>query len=370
VLFQRKIRVGDIYLVPLGSGKFTIAKVLGLGTRQIGPLGGEVLLFEVYEVLLNEPAPLELNAAKVIGRYCSFLSFVEDGKWKLAKHDPSTAKQSPDSVHTLSADYGITLDDVRQHLGLGRLKYTDAESTLSKYCPACGEQFGQFARCTRCNTVRNEFIGLEHCISDIQGACDLSGSISDVKAPDGRYYYAPYFIDMVRGGKFPGLLSERPIIRPATPDESETVSAILQEAARWLEGTGKPMWRDSELLPSCIADDVNADLFFIAMLNTEPAGVIKFQLKDVLFWPDVPQGDSAFVHRLAVRRRFAGKGISTALLTWAAENARALGRRYLRLDCEASRQKLRAVYERFGFRHHSDRQVGPYFVSRYEYEVT
>lgn len=174
---------------------------------------------------------------------------------------------------------------------------------------------------------------------------------------------------MVRAGKFPELLSKHPIIRPATPDDIETVSAILQEAARWLEDTGKPMWRDSELLPSRIGDDVNADLFVIAMLNTEPAGIIKFQLQDSLFWPDVPQTDSAFVHRLAVRRRFAGKGVSTALLNWAAEKARSMGKRYLRLDCEASRPKLRAVYELFGFRHHSDRQVGPYFVSRYEYEL-
>jgi GNAT superfamily N-acetyltransferase len=129
------------------------------------------------------------------------------------------------------------------------------------------------------------------------------------------------------------------------------------------------MWRDSELLPSRIDDDVNAGLFFVAMLNTEPAGVIKFQLEDPLFWPDVPHTDSAFVHRLAVRRRFAGKSVSTALLSWAAENARSLGKHYLRLDCEASRQKLRAFYERFGFRHHSNRQVGPYFVSRYEYAL-
>ena len=36
----------------------------------------------------------------------------------------------------------------------------------------------------------------------------------------------------------------------------------------------------------------------------------------------------------------------------------ALGFRYLRLDCVAT-PRLRAVYERFGFEHHSDRQVGP-----------
>ena len=55
---------------------------------------------------------------------------------------------------------------------------------------------------------------------------------------------------------------------------------------------------------------------------------------------------------------------------WAVEQARLLGREYLRLDCEASRARLRAVYERFGFVHHSDRKVGPYCVARYEYRVT
>lgn len=144
---------------------------------------------------------------------------------------------------------------------------------------------------------------------------------------------------------------------------------ILREAAAWLEQQGTVMWRDDELLPVRIAEDVAAGLFFIAEHGNELAGVVKLQLEDELFWPDVPQGNSAFVHRLAVRRRFAGGAVSSALLNWAVDHARSLGRDYLRLDCEASRTRLRSVYERFGFRHHSDRQVGPYFVSRYEYPL-
>jgi hypothetical protein len=42
----------------------------------------------------------------------------------------------------------------------------------------------------------------------------------------------------------------------------------------------------------------------------------------------------------------------------------------VRLDCEASRPRLRAIYDQFGFIHHSDRKVGPYLVSRYEYDVS
>jgi GNAT superfamily N-acetyltransferase len=162
----------------------------------------------------------------------------------------------------------------------------------------------------------------------------------------------------------------RPSIRQATRQDTEKVAEILCEAARWLEQSGKAMWRNDELVSARIAADVDAGLFFIAECDGEAAGVVKFQLEDGQFWPDEPQSESAFVHRLAVRRRFAGGEVSSALLSWAVERARSLQRDYLRLDCEASRPKLRAVYERFGFVHHSDRQVGPYFVSRYEYRVS
>jgi GNAT superfamily N-acetyltransferase len=84
----------------------------------------------------------------------------------------------------------------------------------------------------------------------------------------------------------------------------------------------------------------------------------------------VLQDDSAFIHRLAVRRRFAGGEVSSALLLWAIARTHMLGRRYLRLDCESSRLHLRALYERIGFRFHSNRQVGSYYLARYEYDVT
>jgi GNAT superfamily N-acetyltransferase len=158
-------------------------------------------------------------------------------------------------------------------------------------------------------------------------------------------------------------------VRQAKPDDAPTVSSILTEAARWLEDSGMAMWRDGELTASSVAADVAAGLFHLAEANLEAAGTIKFQLEDKLFWPDIRQEESAFVHRLAVRRKFAGGAVSATLLQWAVERARSMERRHLRLDCEASRPRLRAFYEGFGFRHHSDRHVGPYFVSRYDYAL-
>jgi GNAT superfamily N-acetyltransferase len=155
-------------------------------------------------------------------------------------------------------------------------------------------------------------------------------------------------------------------ISQALPGEVERVSSILIEAADWLQEREIPMWRADELSNERIAADVAAGYFFLARCGTEVAGTIKFQWQDALFWPDTPADEAAFVHRLAVRRAFAGGDLSALLLRWAATRAADAGRRFLRLDCEASRPRLRAVYERFGFRHHSDRLVGPYFVSRYE----
>jgi GNAT superfamily N-acetyltransferase len=110
----------------------------------------------------------------------------------------------------------------------------------------------------------------------------------------------------------------------------------------------------------------DAGLFFVAERDGEIAGAVRFQLEDQLFWPDLDTDDSAFVHRLAVRRPYAGQGVSAALVRWAADRARALGKQYLRLDCDEERSRLRAVYERLGFRLHSFRQVGSYYVARYE----
>ena len=158
-------------------------------------------------------------------------------------------------------------------------------------------------------------------------------------------------------------------IRQATAADAGLVSDVLREVSDWLAGQGDVMWDVGELDPGRIAEETAAGQFFVAERSGDAAGVIRFQLDDQLFWPDLTGEQSAFVHRLAVRRRFAGTGVSVALLGWSADHARRLGRRWLRLDCDHQRTKLRAVYERFGFRLHSYRQVGPYYVARYEYPL-
>jgi GNAT superfamily N-acetyltransferase len=158
-------------------------------------------------------------------------------------------------------------------------------------------------------------------------------------------------------------------IRQAQEADAAVVEAMIREAAAWVDALGVVMWEDGELDPGRVAADVTGGQFHLAEIGGEPAGAIRFQLEDALFWPDRPAGEAAFVHRLVVRRAFKGRGVSRALLAWAVSHAREHGRRLLRLDCDADRAKLRALYESCGFRFHSYRQVGPYYVSRYEIET-
>jgi GNAT superfamily N-acetyltransferase len=160
------------------------------------------------------------------------------------------------------------------------------------------------------------------------------------------------------------------IVCQANPADVELVASILREAADWLIAQGKPLWLEHELLPADIEAHVRAGFFFIAWREGRPAGTFRLELTDPDTWPDVEPDESVFVHRFAVCRRFAGGGVSRAMLGWAEEYARAHRRRYLRLDCDAARHKLRDLYSECGFTHHSDRQVGPFFLARYERVLT
>ena len=159
------------------------------------------------------------------------------------------------------------------------------------------------------------------------------------------------------------------VIRQAERADVHTVSEILTEAELWLEKRGIPLWNIKDLSADSLIEGAEAEYYFLAEVEGQSAGTLRYTLEDSVVWPDACDGKSAFVHRIAVRRSYAGGKVSIAMLNWAVDRTKALGRYYLRLDCEISRTKLCRFYERFGFQYHSNRHVGPYHVARYEYMI-
>jgi GNAT superfamily N-acetyltransferase len=156
-------------------------------------------------------------------------------------------------------------------------------------------------------------------------------------------------------------------IRFARETESELVSSLLVEAATWaaVEG-GAPFWPLEQLSADAIIADVVTQRFVLAIADNDAVGTARLTREDPECWPDAVPGVAAYVHRIAIRRSWAGCGLPAMILAWCQRQAQELGCDYLRLDCDASRPKLCKLYEGLGFRFHSDRSVGRYTVARYE----
>jgi len=91
---------------------------------------------------------------------------------------------------------------------------------------------------------------------------------------------------------------------------------IMREAASWLTETGPPLWRMEDITEHRILDGITSDDVYVGWVADESAAAMILQWNDTLFWPSA-KDDSGFIHKLAVRRRFAGANVSRQLIEWA-----------------------------------------------------
>jgi GNAT superfamily N-acetyltransferase len=158
-------------------------------------------------------------------------------------------------------------------------------------------------------------------------------------------------------------------IRFARAADAALVSSILVEAATWTASLGLPLWPIEQLSVEAIAPGVAAGSFILASVETEGVATARLTQDDPECWPDAVPGVAVYVHRVAVRRAWAGRGLAGMMLAWCDRHAERLGCGLVRLDCDARRSKLRALYEGLGFQYHSERNVGRHTVARYERNV-
>ena len=138
-------------------------------------------------------------------------------------------------------------------------------------------------------------------------------------------------------------------VKPASPADIPVIEGILLEAVEWFERTGKPQWTREKASWSWLSAHYPLEAFRIADADGTPAGCMALPDDDPLFWPELAKGASLYLHKLAVGRSFAGRGVSDTLIAYAQRESVDLGMGALRLDCCADRPKVRALYERHGF---------------------
>ena len=160
------------------------------------------------------------------------------------------------------------------------------------------------------------------------------------------------------------------LIARGTLDDVAEADVLIREAAEWLIQKGEKLWGPNETSREELERVTRVGELVVGRVEGELATCMYLHDEDRLFWPQVAPGEAFYIHRLAVARRFAGLGYSHAMLEWAASEARAKDRPYLRLDCEP-RAKLLALYRSAGYSRIDPApiQVGEHFVVRHEKRV-
>ena len=160
-------------------------------------------------------------------------------------------------------------------------------------------------------------------------------------------------------------------IRRAEPADLDAVAAILEEAAGWLRAKGIDQWR-AWLPLKPVIEAIERGECYLAWLDGQPVGTLLLRLSlqwpDTAIWGEVPD-DAGYVHSLAVRRAFAGRGLGRQMLDWAAGMVAASGKPYLRLDCMAENRALNDYYRRAGFSYRGERRGDGWAASLYERPV-
>jgi GNAT superfamily N-acetyltransferase len=156
-------------------------------------------------------------------------------------------------------------------------------------------------------------------------------------------------------------------VRPAEPEDVELVASLLDEATRWVGELGFEQWplpfpRD-ELEAAIARGEV-----YVAELEGDVVATVTRLWDDPMYWGERPP-DALYVHKLAVRRDRAGRSIGAAIVEWADAQAAAGGRSFLRLDCLRDNPAIRGYYERLGFEHRADLELGRRWMSLYERPV-
>ena len=138
---------------------------------------------------------------------------------------------------------------------------------------------------------------------------------------------------------------EPPNVRVACSGDIDEVVRLMHDAAAWMSAKGTPAWDVARIDRTFAETFVLRSELLVASCSDGIVGCCTLSAEDPEFWPDALKGEAAYLHKLAVRRTHAGRGVSSA---------------------------LRGLYERLGFTHVDTFNPGwdPTFIAeRLELEI-
>lgn len=151
-------------------------------------------------------------------------------------------------------------------------------------------------------------------------------------------------------------------IRPTTQNDLDAVMSIIEEARRTIAALGINQWQNGSPNRAMIEEDISLGRGRAVTLNGEIVGTFAlifdgeptYNIIEQGAWslPDRTEtGEWSYlaIHRVAVSVASRGTGVSTAIIRYAEDTARALGRASLRIDTHEGNVVMRRMLEKHGF---------------------
>lgn len=154
-------------------------------------------------------------------------------------------------------------------------------------------------------------------------------------------------VDVAEGSPQTGLN-----IRQVGAEALDSVWSIIDSCSDYLVGIGHSHWKDY-YTKELIEQKLNSRKVYLATLNNEDVGTITLDTNPVDYYSESdlntfaePQAEAIYITALAVRPESQNTGFASKLMTFAEEEARQRGIRYIRFDCKASYKELVTFYEK------------------------
>ncbi len=132
-------------------------------------------------------------------------------------------------------------------------------------------------------------------------------------------------------------------------DQPDTFIHLLREVGQWLVDTSQTMWEPDTLTPENLIDAYTRDNCYVLCVDDVPAATFILQWKDPLYYANVPDDTAGFIHKVAIRRAFAGQNLFQSILDFCRQRCLERGIHELQLETDASRPALIRFYERYDF---------------------
>lgn len=135
------------------------------------------------------------------------------------------------------------------------------------------------------------------------------------------------------------------------PNQIDEAISVMKEVAKWGRSKGFRVWLDEWLTKEeLITPDSQPENFYIGKLNGKTACAFILQWKDSEYWADAKKNEAVYLHKFCVRREFAGRDMTKAVIQAIKSHCEENGIKYIRLDTALDETVVRKIYLNAGFK--------------------